>query len=960
MKRLLSIALIICTVFGAWAQNYHRMTEEEKQKTLEDLEFKFQMEIGSLFNREDPAEVLNIMPWDRWAYKYRNEYPGLSDLFSCLEKLSVEPVENEPKMCRLVFRGKVKGSDNFNDREYLGSIIGSMDETYTDSNGGYIRFRNKIFYGLMTDIELNLKDKNGEPVYIDPYNETYDESIFSIEGKKSTGNGESDVWFGIEIPLTSEFSEISSGTANVRFIMPDEYDIVKINPDDVRDKPVHISFDDLNFNVEKADSAGFVISADIIIKDKISQIRHLYKKDNIWYEPHPSMNEWEALEKVLEYDGGNYTFEKWMEKNGINPENLEKTLLEYKRRINSPGYGYADIFGRYYKTGVYADTILFYNPAGPESERVLSESSVEFTTTESKASSNPDRILCNGILDKLKLMQKKAEELEEEHTEEPEQDSTFDFLYEEEPDIVETKDTAVNMKIEENMVAKIQFPQPGDKTGNLNPIVYGLCYTTAYNMLSRNSVKVKTYRKEYAPYIHAGYDFGVKHWKELILEDFSSLRQQLQGIEEITGLERPCFRSGALMGAYSTSSGPDLEYIDAAISDLLKQARNSIHAENETSRQFYSLYNKWLDFVYKERARYCDIAMHDVPYYMGQEYADDALILSEWIDSAAVASGVTESEVLASAIAKFDSPAAPDGIRKLKANMLLTPEERNALLAPNDMISYAVGVAQAEWIMKYKWFIGEAHREDFDAMLLPPENRPAVIAAFENGLRSAMAITERFRNAILSQDNDSICLMNKDMKTELNKAYGQGPVYGYVFMNGMDAVDIYRSGAEWDIPEKLLASGLRLDTEKVLEGFKDYMNGHLKMGVVYAWTLTRGRNAIDWHLYEKDTEEVNLSENDFQPVIPISIETGTPSELDAELSQMIEKRQEVKEQNLSGRVKAAAIIEADGSVSKVEITSSPHPVLSETVMDCIYRMKFIPAKYNGECVAFVAIIPVLF
>lgn len=75
MKRLLSIAVLICTVFGAWAQNNYRMTEEEKRKTLEDLEFKFQMEIGSLFNREDPAEVLNIMPWDRWAYKYRNEYP---------------------------------------------------------------------------------------------------------------------------------------------------------------------------------------------------------------------------------------------------------------------------------------------------------------------------------------------------------------------------------------------------------------------------------------------------------------------------------------------------------------------------------------------------------------------------------------------------------------------------------------------------------------------------------------------------------------------------------------------------------------------------------------------------------------------------------------------------------------------------------------------------------------------
>lgn len=75
------------------------------------------------------------------------------------------------------------------------------------------------------------------------------------------------------------------------------------------------------------------------------------------------------------------------------------------------------------------------------------------------------------------------------------------------------------------------------------------------------------------------------------------------------------------------------------------------------------------------------------------------------------------------------------------------------------------------------------------------------MAAFGDGLRSAMDITERFKNAILCQVCDSICLMNKAIKAELNKAYRQNVVYGYVFMNGMDAVEIYRAGAEWDIPE---------------------------------------------------------------------------------------------------------------------------------------------------------------
>ena len=32
----------------------------------------------------------------------------------------------------------------------------------------------------------------------------------------------------------------------------------------------------------------------------------------------------------------------------------------------------------------------------------------------------------------------------------------------------------------------------------------------------------------------------------------------------------------------------------------------------------------------------------------------------------------------------------------------------------------------------------------------------------------------------------------------------------------------------------------------------------------------------------------------------------------------------------------------------------------EKITQCIYRMRFMPAKYDGKCVASVAIIPVLF
>ena len=72
---------------------------------------------------------------------------------------------------------------------------------------------------------------------------------------------------------------------------------------------------------------------------------------------------------------------------------------------------------------------------------------------------------------------------------------------------------------------------------------------------------------------------------------------------------------------------------------------------------------------------------------------------------------------------------------------------------------------------------------------------------------------------------------------------------------------------------------------------------------------------------------------------------------------MITLPQAVVGQNITGKVMATVVIEDDGAVSKVEITSSPHPALSETVTDLIYRMRFMPAKYDGECVASVAIIP---
>ena len=122
---------------SARAQNTIQMTEEERQKILEELEYSYEMEMGSYFSIDRPAKVLSLILWDAWAYKYRDGYSGVSDLFGCLGNLSVESVDGEPKVYRLVFRGKAKGSEAFQDRRNHGlfCVLRLQSERRSDAKG---------------------------------------------------------------------------------------------------------------------------------------------------------------------------------------------------------------------------------------------------------------------------------------------------------------------------------------------------------------------------------------------------------------------------------------------------------------------------------------------------------------------------------------------------------------------------------------------------------------------------------------------------------------------------------------------------------------------------------------------------------------------------------------------------------------------------------------------------------
>lgn len=96
--------------------------------------------------------------------------------------------------------------------------------------------------------------------------------------------------------------------------MPDEYETVKVNAGDVCKQPAKVSFRDFNLNVERVDSIGFVISDNMFFRERIDKTNYLFCKNGIWYKPQPSNNGWGYLNDILEYNGGNYTFEKWLKK----------------------------------------------------------------------------------------------------------------------------------------------------------------------------------------------------------------------------------------------------------------------------------------------------------------------------------------------------------------------------------------------------------------------------------------------------------------------------------------------------------------------------------------------------------------------------------------------------------------------------------------------------------------------
>lgn len=302
-----------------------------------------------------------------------------------------------------------------------------------------------------------------------------------------------------------------------------------------------------------------------------------------------------------------------------------------------------------------------------------------------------------------------------------------------------------------------------------------------------------------------------------------------------------------------------------------------------------------------------------------------------------------EAGIITAAIAKFEYPAVKGAPARLKSGCSLSAAERDALLAPNSVISYAMGVVQADKLLK------DEQAENITAVFFFREEQEPLIEWFKRGITAGKE------------------LHPQTIKEEEAKADNAGIKQGKAFRYGVEAFQLYCSCAARDVVESdsMRVSGKRFDMNEAVQGFKDYLQRHLKMGIQYATTILSQRAAAVEDLGErKAANGLNDDDTDyltdFQMASGVNPQTGNPEMLQVALSRFIQTPQEASEQGLTGKVMAEAVIEADGSINKVQIISSPHQLLSEAATDGLYRLHCRPAMTGEVAVAMKVSIPIFF
>ena len=87
-------------------------------------------------------------------------------------------------------------------------------------------------------------------------------------------------------------------------------------------------------------------------------------------------------------------------------------------------------------------------------------------------------------------------------------------------------------------------------------------------------------------------------------------------------------------------------------------------------------------------------------------------------------------------------------------------------------------------------------------------------------------------------------------------------------------------------------------------------------------------------------QEDEVSKYDFIEVD----ETPTPLQ---DVQELIVYPDSAREAGIEGKVVASSLIEEDGTVKKVEIERSAHPILDDAAVSALRKMTYTPAKQKG-------------
>lgn len=391
-------------MLGAGAQNHKKMTKEEREEAMEGLEMFYRLETGKILDglgdwaASGPREV-PILPWNEWIEVHKEKYQDFSHLIQGFYHLSLEAVENNPRACRLLLRCHTNGRGGFSMQSSLGGM--PDDDFYIDKAGNRIGFHKVIrnFCDLETDIRLHLTDRNGNPVFIDTK-----ESTQILRGEERMEDDRLEIYFGMQLPLTCSYSDISGGHIDIRLYGSQDYDLAEIPVStSVQAESKRVSLGDKTFDVVKIDDMGFVISADEEAMERLDGLNYLYRRDRSYWKPVSSSWMTGNLNDMLKYDvkESEITFEQWLEKKGVDPGNLEATIENFMKIKEEKAHSENEpaIRSKRFNSKMTGDALVLYMPV--DSARLLASATVYAPVSGRSAQTTIDEALYRELSDRL-------------------------------------------------------------------------------------------------------------------------------------------------------------------------------------------------------------------------------------------------------------------------------------------------------------------------------------------------------------------------------------------------------------------------------------------------------------------------------------------------------------------------------------------------------------------------------